>query len=1085
MKSQIYIFYRSNYDWTHKYSFNYTSKIKSAYYSFIQNQRLYVELLNETSSFSELNVFEFKLDYNVSLTNNNFNNDIANVLSVAGTELKFTPLKFGNVPPPLAYSTINTNLSYPYFISSFLDRFYILTSTSVLVFTEKNRNIIKINEYSFDHKSFLLNTKMFIVKELPEITYLFVVGINSSLAKEDLLTVIQLDTKTNHAKFFNQKIDKTLYIFNSVKDDNLSDISYFKEKTILKPKPVQQSSLNTLVSGLMPGFNNKNEDEFRNNFRTMNMMNEFEEEIVPQETRIHFFTITMDTEGKRNFQSNTIEISELEMAVESNTELVIDTKDIYQVQHDPIKAKSIITDPEDKEKLIVLCKNNKLYINENIIGSEITSFETYEKFLLITQNSNSPYSTLHLIDLTTFDFNTELKPNFESKSLSIRTIERGSVIVGVTQSTVTLQAQRGNLETFNPRILILNDIKKLIKEKNYKKSFELLRKHKINMNFIYEVNPEEFLANSEEIVNQIGKADYLNLLVNSLTNSLSDEISQVDSNVVNDKGIKVNIKSEEFQRKFIHNKINMVCNSFLKVLEDKKNSNSVNKKYEMKYLTTVLQIFCKKTPPEYLNALLLLKQAEGISADKGLEYLCWIVDANVLYNFALQTYDFELIIMVAKKTQKDPKEFLPYLEKLKSMDPYMMKYTINFDLKCYNQAIIELSKGGEKYFDLVCDTITKKEMFEICKEIYSEYPELKKKICSICAENLIKKSKFKEASNYALSGNNNTLTIYCFYKDANVNQVVKLLSQLENPDINDIFKGECTNHEELFSSIINISVALKKDYELDKINFLINSIKNGTTSIFKDLQNNDRFFKKISERLLEGYCALKQWFSAYQLVQANPEQKIINTSNRELVIQEHFSELVKLEIDLIRNNLITSENEFNDKYSRLLTVQMDKKLIPNLLEGYGNEIIYDDNFSETGSVISGASSHNSQKSKKSNASKLTKKAKNKLSKRNVKEGSPLEEEYLLIILREHYTNFVNAAYEKSLDEFVNVLYIYNNIEQAKDISEKFRLFKEKLTKTLPLYNVFQQEMINKHPEIKMLFQSYLNNPTPISNLNTK
>lgn len=48
--------------------------------------------------------------------------------------------------------------------------------------------------------------------------------------------------------------------------------------------------------------------------------------------------------------------------------------------------------------------------------------------------------------------------------------------------------------------------------------------------------------------------------------------------------------------------------------------------------------------------------------------------------------------MVAKQTQKDPKEFLPYLKKLQEMDPILMKFQINYDLKYYEDALIELSK---------------------------------------------------------------------------------------------------------------------------------------------------------------------------------------------------------------------------------------------------------------------------------------------------------------------------------------------------------------------------------------------------------
>ncbi len=116
--------------------------------------------------------------------------------------------------------------------------------------------------------------------------------------------------------------------------------------------------------------------------------------------------------------------------------------------------------------------------------------------------------------------------------------------------------------------------------------------------------------------------------------------------------------------------------------------------------------FTKKNPPEILPALKLvlnLKNEEKSKikefteestsvADKALEYICWVVNANTLYDYALKTYDFELVIMVAKHTQKDPKEYLPYLKSLQELDPVMMKYQVNFDMKHYEDALIELSK---------------------------------------------------------------------------------------------------------------------------------------------------------------------------------------------------------------------------------------------------------------------------------------------------------------------------------------------------------------------------------------------------------
>ena len=79
-------------------------------------------------------------------------------------------------------------------------------------------------------------------------------------------------------------------------------------------------------------------------------------------------------------------------------------------------------------------------------------------------------------------------------------------------------------------------------------------------------------------------------------------------------------------------------------------------------------------------------------AEQALEYVSWLVNANNLYNVALDLYDFDLVTMVATQTQKDPKEFIPYLNSLKELDPTVMKFRIQVDLKNFEKAIKEIAK---------------------------------------------------------------------------------------------------------------------------------------------------------------------------------------------------------------------------------------------------------------------------------------------------------------------------------------------------------------------------------------------------------
>lgn len=59
-----------------------------------------------------------------------------------------------------------------------------------------------------------------------------------------------------------------------------------------------------------------------------------------------------------------------------------------------------------------------------------------------------------------------------------------------------------------------------------------------------------------------------------------------------------------------------------------------------------------------------------LGSQEVLEYVCWLVDANAIYEASLLTYDLELASMTARCTQMDPKEYIPYLEELRTFtDP--------------------------------------------------------------------------------------------------------------------------------------------------------------------------------------------------------------------------------------------------------------------------------------------------------------------------------------------------------------------------------------------------------------------------------
>lgn len=303
-----------------------------------------------------------------------------------------------------------------------------------------------------------------------------------------------------------------------------------------------------------------------------------------------------------------------------------------------------------------------------------------------------------------------------------------------------LQMPRGNLEGIYPRIIVLQKIIELIDNLEYGVAFRLLRQHKIDINMIYDVNPEQFMANIEKFVSELEKVDYLNLFINSLNED--DRGKELEFMRPVDELEKIRQDHMRFMLDQIQEedsstsgKVNRVCEA-LKAELVKRNENN-------RYLLPILTIYVKKQPQELKQVLDLIREMQQkektlhqktrvvpphlnpetmkkdvdpealkVSAKDALEYVSWLVNPNVLFDVALTTYDFELVTLVATQTQKDPKEYVAYLQKLKDMEEVYMKFKIQTDLKRYEEALQIVSTGGEKYFKEALELICKQRLFK-------------------------------------------------------------------------------------------------------------------------------------------------------------------------------------------------------------------------------------------------------------------------------------------------------------------------------------------------------------------------------------
>lgn len=129
-------------------------------------------------------------------------------------------------------------------------------------------------------------------------------------------------------------------------------------------------------------------------------------------------------------------------------------------------------------------------------------------------------------------------------------------------------------------------------------------------------------------------------------------------------------------------------------------------------------------------------KAIKLGSKDALEYVSWLVNPNKLYDVALTTYDFDLVTLVATQTQKDPKEYVPYLQELKSLDPIYMKFKIHLDLKQFDKAVKKLAKGGAQYFDEAMVVVRKQRLFKQALEYFKDDSKLLNKVKVVFGEYL-------------------------------------------------------------------------------------------------------------------------------------------------------------------------------------------------------------------------------------------------------------------------------------------------------------------------------------------------------------
>merc|ERR1712106_572639 len=252
-----------------------------------------------------------------------------------------------------------------------------------------------------------------------------------------------------------------------------------------------------------------------------------------------------------------------------------------------------------------------------------------------------------------------------------------------------------------------------------------------NLNLLVDHSMPDFLANCDKFVGQISpNSDHLNIFLADLLEE--DVCSTMYS-------------SQYSHRKVLPQtgKVSKVCASVRTELI-RQDPTEHNVKNLLPILGTLVRDGGKLE--EALTKIKIIQEA-GLRSevDNSLRFLTYMVDVNALFDVALGTYNFDLVIMVAEKSQKDPKEYLPVLNKFEQMEENFMKYSIDKHLKRYESALVHIAKCHDQ-FDVCIELVKEFRLFKSALDLFPLASDNYKQVCQCYAAYLETKRYHEEAS---------------------------------------------------------------------------------------------------------------------------------------------------------------------------------------------------------------------------------------------------------------------------------------------------------------------------------------------------
>ncbi|XP_072114226.1 elongator complex protein 1 isoform X2 [Mobula birostris] len=638
-----------------------------------------------------------------------------------------------------------------------------------------------------------------------------------------------------------------------------------------------------------------------------------------------------------------------------------------------------------EEVVLGLTEKSRFFVNVSEIASNVNSFIVHDEFLLFTTHSH----TCRCLNLRTTSLKALLhlsisdsQPNDET----VRRVERGSRIVTVVlhNAKLILQMPRGNLEVIHHRALILAQLRKYLDRLKFKEAFECMRKLRINLNLIYDHNPKVFLENMENFLQQITSISYINLF---LTELKEEDVTKTMYPYVSNSSTSAPESGS---------KVDTICDALRTAME------RIN---PHKYCLPILTCHVRKSAPELETALQKVHELrvnppsdpEAVSTEEALKYLLFLVDVNELYDHALGTYDFELVMMVAEKSQKDPKEYLPFLNKLKKMEANYQRYTIDKCLKRYKKAVKHLSKCGRQHFTELLNLVKDQKMYSDALKLFPANSQEYKDISVVFGEYLIEKQYFEQAGLIFARSGECEKALNAFLQCCNWQQALCMAAQLHYTE------------DKMISIARTISGRLKEQRRYSEAALI--------------LEQYAQDYEEAITSFLEG-CA---WEESLRLIYKYNRTDILETNLKPSILEAYNNQVAFLD---------SQKTVFIRHKSRLKIVrEMKLKAQEGLLDEEMADGPDSDLYSERSSLWSagGMSSKYSHSNSRISARSSKNRRKAERKKHSLKEGSAMEDIALLEALKEIISTVDKLTGE--IHSLLKVLVLFGFDDQASELQK--------------------------------------------------